>query len=65
MSASMRSVPVIVRDPVHGDIEITREELRLIDTAPCTPWPLVIGRAALPLTGIASTCRVVRMDSAA
>ncbi len=24
--------PVILRDPVHGDIELTREELRVIDT---------------------------------
>ena len=23
---------VIVRDPVHGDIELTREEIRVIDT---------------------------------
>ncbi|HIE69608.1 MAG TPA: phosphohydrolase, partial [Planctomycetes bacterium] len=23
----------ILRDPVHGDIELTRDELRLVDTA--------------------------------
>ncbi len=32
VAAAMRPLPVIVRDPVHGDIELTREELRLIDT---------------------------------
>ncbi|MCC6782434.1 MAG: HD domain-containing protein [Planctomycetes bacterium] len=28
-----RSAVVVVRDPVHGDIELTREELRVVDTA--------------------------------
>ncbi len=32
MSSPSRST-VIVRDPVHGDIELTREEMRLVDTA--------------------------------
>lgn len=33
MLSSFERSPVVVRDPVHGDVELSREELRLIDTA--------------------------------
>ena len=30
--SSPSSATVVLRDPVHGDIELTREEMRVVDT---------------------------------
>jgi HD superfamily phosphohydrolase len=33
MLRSFERSPVVLRDPVHGDVELTREEMQLVDTA--------------------------------